>query len=1690
MADPTDSDFDPDKFFGPLPTKQADTSDFNPDEFFGPLPDAGHTTPITPTLPTTQALAPPAPVVAPLQQPKAEETPIVPPSVIPTQHNIIQQQLGANEAETASKVRSFLGGLTNNIAPYALAGIDALTGKVPFEVGLHQWNDLYNHAQEDHPLIHMGGGGVMFTALPLAKLGLIANMGVGAAASGLSEWLGSEMKAGWKQVAKQAEIGGLTVMGFHSAGALAKAAGQTKIGEEIINKLTGFLPKPLPMAPDAVVDFHNSLNMMEVPTTKWASQNAAPEPIKLGPLGETRLAQNAEGAKAVGGKTMEKWGQPKAAIPNKPTDPEGKYNLAMVLSKISHSPNEVPTYAVDSLKDLHPVGPVATVSALPDGNYKVTLHEVSGKGVGIYTETFETPSDAMKFKKQLFAQHPEMSFGPDVEAMQVLAGDEPMWDAIFNKPKEAVAHVTTYKKPGPGGTASMKAPVTIGDEAPGGIPKPGPALASVSEDGFLQLHTLDNNKSPYEAQVASLKGRNILAFDTPKGVRYGRELGAADDGHTIVTPFDVEEGIPTINMVSRVPMKNARVPTDKELHKLVRSAEENRAAAKPLDTSNPDLHRFGSEPSSTGATDTSYGLYYGTKGPQHSYAIGPGGKKRPLLTGKATGQKTFDAGDKDWPAIEALRKLEPKLYEKLTGYNSKFSTPIYDLAQEKTHYINYLKENYPKIDISYHKQGETLLEVIGAQVAKAHGYDSLKGAPNQYVALKSSAVDYLAQNKALKGMEPGDVHVTPPPNVAEAPGALNYDEPDFYHAVDTSGPPVVPPAPPPSNIPEAMPPTPPPGQPPPPSDLSTWNVVAATKKSLGSLYEKLRRELVPEHLRADFELGNLISDKQSINSMVSSQTSFQKALERGLGFNKQRINEFRVALYDWAQGKVDDATMAKDFPQAWNEKRSMLKDWQIQRDKLHEDIVALGGISEKENEDYVLLNKYVTRSYALHTMPANKRLELVLKDQSAIAEAVTGFQDWSKSKGKTLSKADAYAKIIDVLGDDEKATALFGEDGGGKPSPNDNLRLKLDLPPWYRNLLGENRDGFYGMSRTLATQKAVRANLQIWEKIAENPLWSRDTMEGLTPDQIKGWTQLGDNPRWFGKASGKFVTKEVYDSLVTLSNATYEGNKVAAGIIKIQKANWFSLGRMRTYMATFMDNWAYSAMAGGVDMSRPIASVNAMVYINKAMLAYRKNPFAVNDELVKFIEDARRIGVDAPGHIGTDLSSQARRQEQYFLEKMAKMEGTNSYSNWFNNFSDVASSITKPGSWMFETADRWHKLASWKMLTDDFMAGVDVGSWKTGLTPVETGKGMAREEAMRRAARQIFNYFPMYDRAAPAAKWMSKSAAGLAAPTAMFAMERNRVYGSIPFRLLDDPGLKFRMLKWGAIGGGMFEANSAIRTLCGNVTDEDIAAAYQERGMSQKKFQPGLWILPCRIGGRIVPIDLTQSAGPLQYLQGDPDLGPLSKALITATMAPIAQGATGAVAEGFMNAGGIQAGFQERKPLPGTNPYVNVAQRFVDRGGVPAIIPETYNNLASTGMLGSQSRNAETAPMWMSIARELGVPVSLPISAGEKSNPSFRASAGADIAEIKAMRGAIVKAAMMKPDQRVGLIQAIVNALSENPTPEKNKIIEGAKVEMKKAALEAQTTVKMEKAAKTSHRPITGDGSTGMTPRRIGVDTK
>ncbi len=1464
-------------------------------------------------------------------------------------------------------MRAALGSATLNTAPYAASALQAGNWQ-EFKDRLKVLQPRYMKAQEEHPGMATVGGLAGGVALPFSKVGYLGQVGVGAGAGAIAGFLGSDLNASVKERAQNTAVG-----------AAGSAAGAAILGAVLHPSAAP--REPAILSPELTENFIQSLN--EVPPPLGGELRAAPLKGMKGP----------------------------AETP--------KMSPFEVIQKLETDPASVPSTRVTT-----PAAMKATAASVhfnEDGVPTGAIYEVNGDGVAqyIHPAPITTVDDAYRFKQLLVKYHPDVPYSVDPEIW--LRADDAMQRALYPTAREARGMNLSDLRPerqvpvgaetnaGPG---RIRRTPTPRDEAPLSRPGSEPALVNYDESAGLEIHKLE---SP-SAKIASLQNRAIRAIDTPQGVRYAREVGGHEKGFTLLTPFDAEEGIPTIARVSRVANDSIRVPEAGELNKVVNASQpkaevdvhvdpapgssfsrdavqEGKVAAYNQNRdSGPKAYRYGKE-GEVSPTNASAGLFYSVGKPLEGYnslgrslkEIAPNAQRPFVVPGRVT-----------YPGEHALQTLDPATWN-----------AVKNLSHEEL--ANYILEKWPGMDLSnYSSTTHQLLETIGAQVARARGYDAIianKG--TEFVALKSSAIGPSGEG--------GGNGLPPPP-----PG------------------------------PEPMPPPPPPGPPPPSGAASDEMLGKLTKQA--STWDKLRRQFVGAHLRSPLDFASFVSDQQSLKNLEKGWVATNNALERRLG-SAAKANDFKEGVLSYLKRDITEQQLAEQHPEAWTKMRDMIGDAVAMRDSNQKWLVEHGYVPDEtfSQSEGDMFKAYVTREYAAHNLPPGKWLKIIEKDKAVWDRAIKGYQEWS---GGTKDAITAEADIRAALGTEDPGGALFSKNNAvkGGVSATQKLGYRKDLPDWYRNLLGENRDGFLAISKTLATQDALINNFKIWEGLASNPAW-------VAPKAMAAdWVQLPDNPRQFGKASGMYASPDVYDALVTLPNIKHQTDPILGAILGYVKTNQVSLGSFRTFLNMTVDNLAGGVLSGGVDLTRPIATGRGIKYAAKAMSEFRKNPLAQN-EWAQFIRDARRIGTDAPGHIGADVTSLQKRQAADAMMQIAGVK-EDSFPNILAKMAELHQRAGAKGSVIVDGIDRVQKLASWKIVSDGLME-----------------KGMPREDALRKAARSIFQSYAMYDRTAPIAERLSNSYMGVAAPYSKFAMERNRIWGSIPGRILsnEDPGLKFRLLKWAAVGTALFGAQNGVRGYLGQVSKEDVDADMQNRaGTLAEKGSPNVcqWVAPVRINGKVVNMDMTQWFAPCNYLMGDQSAGPLANIAINIARGPLQGGAAGEVLDTGLQSLGINQGFETKPPMPGTNPLVSAGEAAMRAGAVPRLPLDLFNSATKAGLIGNQGSKKEAMSPGLGMARMAGAPVGDVQSVGipGAKNPAMLNKAMQEKKQIADAVGVLRWAAAQPPDKAQGPLQTIVDVLSGSSDPQAHRTMDAAIKLIKAHADELAKTGKLNRAAVQSHQ--------------------
>jgi hypothetical protein len=834
---------------------------------------------------------------------------------------------------------------------------------------------------------------------------------------------------------------------------------------------------------------------------------------------------------------------------------------------------------------------------------------------------------------------------------------------------------------------------------------------------------------------------------------------------------------------------------------------------------------------------------------------------------------------------------------------------------------------------------------------------------------------------------------------------------------------------------EPMPPPPPPGPSPKPvAEVDRLGNMIDKAKGFGKQFNRLFNS---DHARGGLDRASLISDKKSVKNLLKAKTETLAALESQLG--KKKVTQFRQDVKSYFERNMTSEQMAEQHPEMWNKLRDQVDRYMVERDDMHKWFVDHGYLDSSTlvNELDDAFESYAAREYMAHLVPdyANKVLK---KDTALLADSVKQLRAhspkkyqrsiWDEPSGKWRDWTDEEIKadIFQALGSEDPAALLLGSGYARKGNPATGaLKARKDLPEWYKKMLGENRDGLWAISSTLAKQRALKQNFEIWENVVQGG-YARD----VPLDQ--SWIRLPEDTAQFGKAAGKYVDPDFYDSMVHLPNVKYEGPKLVNGLVNVMKTNQISLGTARMIVNMFADNTLGGMLAGGVDPTRPVRTWKGMQFAFNAIREFKNDP-SKNNSFVNWMKDMRRIGVDAPGHVGGKIDAVNRKR---IADAMSDIGASPNYETMMQRLARYHQTLGKYGSAAVDWVDRVHKIASARIIYEDLMKMPEqklMQLW--GETP---SRLMSRDEMAKRiAARRIFESYAMYDRLPPATEAMRSSFVGLVAPYSTFAMERARIWGSLPARLAAnrDPGLKWRLAKYAALGGLMWGGQKKLLEHgTFGVTQADVDMAMEaRRGTPQEKLNPEPWIFPAKIGDDVVVMDMTQWMGPLSYLQGSPDVNAVGRIAWNAAYAPLSGGALGMGVDALAEKAGAESLFPSRTAMPGTAGAAAAGDFLAKAGAIPRIITDTYGNMKKTGAMGTLGmRRDEQNPIAMA-ARSI-----LPIEQTINLDAPKGTLLGRKLDELKQVDEMInlIIWAKSNPDAAPEVIQKVVQTLGGNTTPQ------------------------------------------------------
>ncbi len=529
------------------------------------------------------------------------------------------------------------------------------------------------------------------------------------------------------------------------------------------------------------------------------------------------------------------------------------------------------------------------------------------------------------------------------------------------------------------------------------------------------------------------------------------------------------------------------------------------------------------------------------------------------------------------------------------------------------------------------------------------------------------------------------------------------------------------------------------------------------------------------------------------------------------------------------------------------------------------------------------------------------------------------------------------------------------------------------------------------------------------------------------------WRQVPNNRREYGPAAGKYIHPDAWDALDTLPKMKPVADKTVAAIMGYIKSMRVSLGGPVTYTNMFMSNFKYGMHAGGVDPTRPVQAAVNLKWALKAMGEHRKNPLA-ETEMVQFIKDARRLGVDGTGFVGAEIVDRDRRALDRFIEGMNKEDAKiKDIGDFMGETGRQLRKVNAFGGHIVDGIDRIHKLASFKILTKKFQA-------------VGTAAEMPREAAMQAAAMRIAENYPMPDRVSPLQEKLRTSGIGIVTPFATFTTEEMRIkaLNAMPSILARDPAKPLRMGKYIAFLAACGAAAKYAANQNG-ISDETIDYAKALRTKGDQERDPFPVVFPARVGkdeSQIALIDASGWADDLQWLSGNPEtslwLRPITNVLPRMVNGG---GASTPLTDVTKALGGAVTDYSKGKQLPGREGLLSAAQYAWEQGLGPSAIPKTYNAIRNTGLFGApagKQPTKEPMPLGAGVARMFGAPRTEPVTVTGPS-PSLNARMIADKAALDDIINQMRRVSKLPEDEALDLLHEVSQQIENLPPGETKK---------------------------------------------------
>lgn len=873
------------------------------------------------------------------------------------------------------------------------------------------------------------------------------------------------------------------------------------------------------------------------------------------------------------------------------------------------------------------------------------------------------------------------------------------------------------------------------------------------------------------------------------------------------------------------------------------------------------------------------------------------------------------------------------------------------------------------------------------------------------------------------------------------------------------------------------------------TDLTIASTVQAMAKQSAvnpSLYEKTMRQLIGSHVRGPKDLAQLAAIQKGIKTLEQSGIEVVNSIQKQFG--KALTAQFENDLFKLAkapnateQASVATAISSKPYGQLFEKHKSKIYDLLRERDSNNQLLEQLGVTKEGDTllREQGQVDAYVARSFMAYMLPPGQWSKIVTKNNSLMGEGIAWLR---KENGLTDNSQDSDLanKLFDLIGSPDPFNAMQDPKFGIKSAQH--LKTKQDLPPVLLKLLGEVESGSVALGISLGTQRALISNAMVWKEIAVRPDWA---VPSTLNDQSKiGWQKLPDNKRWYGDASGMYVSPEIYDTMVTLPNTIENSKFLFQNLIGFVKAMEVAGGGAGPWVNNTVGNLYGSIKSGGLDpLGSPVKAGRAIVQTVKAMRSYAKNPtgFGAPDTVfasvpmssANIVVEAKRYGIDAAGFHGTEVDPIQKRLADHLLEQIAAMPGNSNYFSIQERVKSAAlkfisvhkSPVMKFLGHAFDQNDRLFKIANWMALTEKFTKDPA----KFLQLPPGTPLPQVRDMAKRLAAYRVNRSFIQPSMIGPGIDKIRKSAAGLGAKFFTTFTEDLRVTGDIPAHIAEEPALAWRLFKYSTAMAALFGGAGVARRLSG-IPDEECTAALMQQTTMRKGPDFMQACLPWRDSkGRAQLWDMSSYLPITKYFQGVEGEPMFQRVLTNAFTLPVegggGEGIVGNTLSAF-GARGLEGGAEAfvSSVRPGEAGVLNGLNHVWDKLDLgPQAITKEYDILRKSQVIGTLPMGQEPMTPGQAIGATFGGKAKGYTVGG--NSPSGISMLKYELHNFRELKNSLVGIAAYPDDMAMKMLPQIVNSIRANPISMKDERLKATIAQMMQVAARIQALTAAEQAA-------------------------